>query len=275
MIRKELSAKLFCYAVAIFYALFMLLPVWWMLSIALKTQLEAFSSPPLLIFKPKLLNISAVLADSTFRRGLVNSLVVAAGTVLLSMCLAIPASYGLSRIRGPLRRNALAWFLFVRTVPGMVYVLPYFIAYLRSGLIDTRIGLILVNVIFTTPLATWMMLSFFEELPQSVEEAALLDGATPFQTMLRIAIPLTTPGISATAILAFIFSWNEFLFALTLTRRFAKTTPVAIVNFMAYEGTEWGKVAAGGIFIMLPVLIFAILIRKYLVRGLVAGAVKE
>jgi len=275
MIERDWSAKAFCYLIVIIYALFLFMPIYWMVSIAFKTQLEAFTYPPRLIFKPTLINFRAVLSDTQFMRSLLNSVIVAVGTVAISMVFAIPASYGLSKLKTRFKTNVLAWLLFTRAAPGMIYILPYFIIYSRIGLLDTKIGLIIAHTIFTIPLVIWMMLSFFEDLPESVEEAAMIDGATPFQIMTKVTIPLILPGISASAILAFIFSWNEFLFALILTRRYAKTAPVTIVNFMAFEGTEWGKVAVGGIFILLPVLFFAITIRKYLVRGLTAGAVKE
>jgi multiple sugar transport system permease protein len=275
MVRKSLQSKVFGYTTIGLYVIFLGLPLLWILSIALKTPLDAFASPPLFIFKPTMQNFSAVLHDIHFMKSLWNSFIVACLTAFFSMVIAIPASFGLSRLKGRLKTNILAWLLLSRAAPGMIYVIPFFALYMKLNLLDTRFGLILINMVFTIPLVTWMMLSFFEDIPASVEEAALVDGATPVQMMFKIAVPLAKPGISASSILAFIFSWNEFLFALILTRREAVTAPVTIVNYMAYEGTEWGKVAVGGIFILLPVLIFAIAIRKYLVSGLTAGAVKE
>lgn len=275
MIEKNWQPKLFCYIVAFSYAIFLILPLYWMIATAFKSTLDAFAYPPLLVFKPTLDNIKSVIADTEFRKSLFNSATVAILTVLFSMTFSIPASYGLSRLRGRFKSNILTWFLLTRAAPGMIYVLPYFILYNKVGLMDTIFGLVLVNMIFTIPLVTWMMLSFFEDLPESIEEAAMIDGATPFQIMMKVSVPLAMPGITSSAILAFIFSWNEFLFALILTRRSSRTAPVTIVNFMAFEGTEWGKIAAGGIFILLPVLIFSIMIRKHLIRGLTSGAVKE
>ena len=271
---KSREEKIFSYIVTYIFALFLLLPLIWMISTAFKTQLEAFTNPPILFVKPKLINFISVLQDKQFFHALQNSLVVSVSTVILTMLLAVPACYGLAHLRGRLKRNTLAWLLLTRAAPGMVYVVPYFFAYSKTGLLDTRIGLILINMIFTTPLVIWMLLPFFEDIPIDIEEAALVDGASVFRIFKSIAIPVVKPGIAATSIMAFIFSWNEFLFALIITRREAMTAPVSIVNFMAYAGTEWGKVSAGGIFILLPVLVFSFLIRNYLVAGGTAGAVK-
>jgi multiple sugar transport system permease protein len=275
MAKHNWQARLFCYVVLGLFTIFLVLPLLWIVSIALKTPLDAFTSPPLLIFKPTFANIKAVIHDAFFMGSLANSIVVSVATAFFSLIFAIPAAYGLSKLKGAVKTNILAWLLISRAAPGMIYVIPFFVVFVKMNILDTRFGLVIVNMVFTIPLVTWMLLSFFEDIPDGIEEAATVDGAGPLQIMTRIAIPLVKPGISASSILAFIFAWNEFLFALVLTRRQAITAPVTIVNFMAYEGTEWGKVAAGGIFILLPVLFFAISIRKYLVRGLTAGAVKE
>lgn len=275
MLKRSTDSIVYTYIVTFFFALFFALPIIWMISTAFKSQLEIFESPPILFVKPKLDNFRDVLLDQKFMRALRNSVFTAIGTVIFTVFIAVPASYGLSRLRGAAKTNILAWLLLTRSAPGMIYVIPYFIVYSRIGLIDTTLGLVIINLIFTIPLMIWLLLSFFEEIPASIEEAAFVDGASIFQVFTRIAIPLVRSGLSASAILVFIFSWNEFLFALIITRREAVTAPISIVNFMAYAGTEWGKVAAGGIFILLPVLIFSLIIRKYLVRGMAAGAVKE
>jgi multiple sugar transport system permease protein len=265
--------KLVCYGLAYVFIVFLLAPVVWMLSTSFKDQLTIFQKPPVLLSAPILQNYIDVLGDARFMQSFYNSVVVSSMTVVFSMILAVPAAYGLSRLRSPAKAGLLSWVLLVRAAPGMIYVIPYFIAFREIGLMDTKIGLVLVNTVFTVPLAIWIMISFFDSIPREIEEAAVVDGATRFQTLTKIAIPMAAPGIASTAILVFIFSWNEFLFALTLTRFNAKTAAVAILNYMAYEGTEWGKVAAAGILILLPVLIFSLFIRKYLVQT-TAGGVK-
>lgn len=267
------NEKIFAYVVATLFILFLITPVLWLLSTSFKGQLDIFARPPVLIGDFTLENYREVLNDARFMASFRNSVIVAAGTVILSMILALPAAYGLSRLRAPAKIPLLSWVLLVRAAPGMIYVIPYFVAFNEIGLIDTRFGLVIINTVFTAPLAIWILISFFDGIPFEIEEAARVDGATRFQTFLRVAIPMAAPGIASAAILVFIFSWNEFLFALTLTRVESKTAAVAILNYMGYEGTEWGKIAAAGILILLPVAFFAFAIRKYFVQT-AAGGVK-
>lgn len=267
------AEKLLCYAVTGLFAVFLLAPVVWMLSTSFKDQLDIFSQPPQLIADITLANYLAVLTDPAFTRAFMNSVVVSSGTVIVSVLFAVPAAYGLSHMTGKRRAGLLSWVLLVRAAPGMIYVIPYYMAYRGLGLIDTYTGLIVINSVFTIPLAIWILIPFFDAIPREIEEAGIVDGANRFQVLTRIAIPLAAPGIASTAILVFIFAWNEFLFALTLTRVEAKTAAISILNYMAFEGTEWGKVAAAGTLILLPVLCFSIVIRKYLVQT-TAGGVK-
>jgi multiple sugar transport system permease protein len=158
--------------------------------------------------------------------------------------------------------------------PPIAFTIPYFLVYRHLDLLDTLTGLIIIYLTFNISLVVWLMRSFFDATPRSLEEAAWIDGATLWQGFIRIILPLSGPGLAATAILCFLYSWNDFFFALILTRTEAMTAPVAVVNFMNYEGWEWGKIAAGGTMVMLPVLIFSILVRKFLIQGMTAGAIK-
>ena len=257
------------------FSILLLAPIVWLFSSSLKDQLTIFQNPPVLIgANPTLDNYRTVLADRQFTTAFWNSVTVGLTTVCATMIIATPAAYGLSRMRSTLKVGLLSWVLLVRAAPGMIYIVPYFVAFNEIGLIDTRTGLVIINTVFTIPLAIWILIAFFDAVPREVEEAAQIDGATKVQTLFWVAIPMAAPGIASTAILVFIFAWNEFLFALTMTRIDARTAAIAILDYMAFEGTEWGKVAAAGILILLPVLIFSVFIRKYLVQS-AAGAVKE
>lgn len=267
------SERIFCYTVATIFILFLLAPVIWLLSTSFKHQLDIFASPPRLIGSITFANYQQVLGDTEFMKSFLNSVLVSSGTVVLSMLLALPAAYGLSRLRSRFKVALLSWVLLVRAAPGMIYVIPFFISFTQLGLMDTKTGLIVANTVFTAPLAIWILIAFFDGIPHEIEEAALVDGATRWQTFTRVALPIAAPGVASGAILVFIFAWNEFLFALTMTRFEAKTASVAILNYMGYEGTEWGKVAAAGILILLPVAVFAVAIRKYFVQTS-AGGVK-
>jgi len=158
--------------------------------------------------------------------------------------------------------------------PPIAFTIPFFLAYRYLGLLDTVAGLSLIYLTFNLALVIWMMQTFFDSVPPALEEAAWIDGCSIWEAFFRIALPLAAPGLAATAVLCFILSWNDFFFALILTRTEAMTAPVAVVNFMNYEGWEWGKIAAGGTMVMLPVLFFSILVRRFLVHGLTAGALK-
>ena len=159
--------------------------------------------------------------------------------------------------------------------PPIAFTIPFFLAYRWLGLQDTVFGLALVYLTFNLPIVIWLMQTFFAAVPEALEEAAWVDGCGVWTAFWLVTLPLAAPGVAATAVLCFIFSWNDFFYALILTRTHAVTAPVEIVNFLQYEGWEWGKIAAGGTLVMLPVVLFALLVRTYLVRGLTAGGVKE
>ncbi|MDQ2762115.1 MAG: carbohydrate ABC transporter permease, partial [Pseudomonadota bacterium] len=155
------------------------------------------------------------------------------------------------------------------------FTIPFFLAFRFVGLLDTVTGLVIIYLTFNLAMVVWTMRSFFAAIPRALEEAAWIDGAGVWTAFLRVVLPLAAPGLAATGILCFIMSWNDFFFALILTRTDAMTAPVAIVNFMQYSGWEWGKIAAAGVLVLLPVLVFTFFARTYLVRGMMAGGLKE
>ena len=193
----------------------------------------------------------------------------------LALLFGVPAAYSLSRWRFRGRHQVALWILATRMAPPIAFTIPFFLAYRYLGLIDSVAGLVLIYLTFNLALVIWMMQTFFAGVPRQLEEAAWIDGCSVWGAFLRIALPLAAPGLAATAVICFILSWNDFFFALILTRTQAMTAPVAIVNFMQYEGWEWGKIAAGGTLVMLPVIVFTLLVRNYLVRGLTAGGLKD
>jgi multiple sugar transport system permease protein len=167
------------------------------------------------------------------------------------------------------------WILVTRMAPPIAFTIPFFLAWRWLGLQDTIVGLAIVYLTFNLAIVIWLMQTFFEAVPTALEEAAWIDGCGVWQAFWRVTLPLTAPGLAATAVLCFIFSWNDFFYALILTRTNAITAPVAIVNFLQYEGWEWTKIAASGTLVMFPVVVFTVLVRKYLVRGLTAGGIKD
>jgi multiple sugar transport system permease protein len=251
----------------------LLLPFLWLLEMSFKSNELILQFPPPLIFTPTLANYTS-LWRSAFSASFVNSLLSASFSTVFALLLGVPAAYALSRWAGRGRRALSFVILVTRMAPPIAFTIPFFLFYRWIGLLDTVTGLVLIYTSFNLPLVIWMMQPFFETVPASLEEAALVDGAPTRTVFLKIVLPMVAPGIAATAILCFLYAWNDFFFALILTRTSARTAPVAVVNFMNYEGWEWGKIAAGGSLVMAPVLIFSLAVRRYLVSGLTAGAVK-
>jgi multiple sugar transport system permease protein len=251
----------------------LLLPFLWLLQMSFKSNDLILQFPPPLIFTPTLANYTS-LWQSAFSASFVNSLLSASFSTAFALLFGVPAAYALSRWAGRGKRALSFAILVTRMAPPIAFTIPFFLFYRWIGLLDTVTGLVLIYTSFNLPLVIWMMQPFFATVPPSLEEAALVDGAATRTVFLKIVLPMVAPGIAAAAILCFLYAWNDFFFALILTRTSARTAPVAVVNFMNYEGWEWGKIAAGGSLVMAPVLIFSLAVRRYLVSGLTAGAVK-
>jgi multiple sugar transport system permease protein len=263
----------FLYALVIALVVVIMFPFFWMLTMSFKTDADIFAWPPRLLFAPTIGNYVA-LWDGNFPRSFANSATASAVSTLLAMVIGTPGAYALSRTAMRSEKSVSLLILSSRMAPPIAFTIPYFLVYRHMGLIDTLTGLVIIYLTFNLSLVIWLMRSFFDATPRSLEEAAWIDGAGLWQGFYKIVLPLSGPGLAATAILCFLYSWNDFFFALILTRTEAMTAPVAVVNFMNYEGWEWGKIAAGGTMVMLPVLFFSILVRKFLVHGLTAGALK-
>jgi multiple sugar transport system permease protein len=243
----------------------------WMVLTALKSQVDNTAMPPVWIFKPTLSNFEHVFASKSFGRFMLNSLIVGFGSTALGLLLGLPAAYSIARHR---QRGLAMAILFARMAPFMSYLVPWFIMFRQFGLIDSYLGLTASHLVISLPLAVWLMIGFFEDIPQEIEEAAEIDGCSRPESFLYVALPIARNGIAATAVLSFIFSWNNFLFALILAGPTTRTVPVAVFSFLSYEQVDWGGLAAASTIITLPVLLFIFVIHKQIVRGLTFGAVK-
>jgi len=245
---------------------------YWMITLSLKTQVEAMAFPP--VFIPTQITFDGymeVFARSAFVKYTVNSLIIAIGSTGLGLILGVPAAFSIARWR--LHRLALV-VLVTRMTPGISYLVPWFIMFRSLGLTDTYITLILTHLIVGLPIIIWLMISYFEDLSAELYDASLVDGCSIYGTLWRVALPLVKPGIVVAAILAFIFSWNNFLFAVVLAGPKTRTLPVAVYNIMSYEEIIWNRLAAAAVLITLPVLILTFLIQRHIVSGLTFGAVK-
>ena len=251
----------------------LLFPVYYLVQLSLKPEQEAFRMPPQFVFWPMLDNYATVF-QGKFLRALSNSAITATTTTVVSLLLGVPAAYALSRGRFRHDSAISLWSLSTRMAPPIAFGIPFFLIYKQLDWIDTLQGLVIVYLTFNLSLVMWMMRTFLDGIPLALEEAAYIDGASIVGTFWRVTLPLCAPGLATTAIFCFLLSWNDFFYSLVLTRSAAVTAPVAIVNFMNYESWEWGKISAAGSMIMLPVVVFSLLVRKYLIAGLTSGAVK-
>jgi multiple sugar transport system permease protein len=248
-------------------------PLFWVVISSFKTQLDLFAMPPKWFFIPTLANYQSILA-SDFIHQFINSLVIAVTSTTISITLGSLTAYGFSRynIRGS---NFIQfWILSLRMLPVIAVVVPFYLLFRTLGLLDTHIALILVYCIFNISFSVWVLKGFFDEIPLELEEAAMLDGYSPPQVFLRVSLPLARAGLAATAIFCLIQSLNEFLVALALTTRVAETAPVGLAKLQTFLGTDWGRISAAATIFMSPVVIFTILIRNELIRGMSFGRMK-
>lgn len=250
---------------------FLLFPLVWMALGSFKTQVDFMAYPPKWRFTPTLANYEKVLGGSDFLRFMLNSMIIAAGSTLLSLLVGTPAAYGIARYRQA-RLGML--LLSARMAPGIAFLIPWFILFSKLRMIDTYPAVMLTHMVVVLPLVIWVLVGFFEEVPAELEEAALIDGCTRLGVLARIALPLARPGLVATAILGIISSWNNFIFSLVIAGNSTRTLPVAIFNFVSYDSLNWGGLTAASTIITLPVLIMAFFVQKHIVRGLTLGAVK-
>jgi len=253
---------------------FFLIPVFWTIITSIKPNLLIPKIPPAWWFKPTFEHYISIFSEKHFGLPLWNSFIIASVNTICCLAVGLPAAYSFSRFKIPGGDSLAFYFLTSRMAPPIVVILPLFLIFRRLGLIDTKIALIIAYMTFNFSFVIWMMKGFFAEIPTDLDDSAMIEGCSRFGAFWRVVLPLTTPGLAASAIFSFIFSWNEFLFALIFTSINAKTLPVAASGFITDRMVLWGKLCAASVVIYFPVIIFALLLRSYLVRGLTFGAIK-
>ena len=272
--KRRPAATVAIYTAALVVGLFAVAPFAWMLLTSLKPDGEILRrTPSLWTAHPQFHRYSDVM-HAGFARALRNSLIVATGTTVAGVAVAALAGYALARFDLPLRRYLLLMVMAVQMFPLVVLLIPLFVVMKALGLLDSWLGLVIAYLSFTTPLAVWLLRSFFETIPKDLEEAAMSDGATRFGAMVRVIFPLAGPGLAATAIFSFIAAWNEFLFALTfLKKESLRTLPVALSAFVGQEQADWGLIMAASVLFTVPVVLFFLAVHRRLTTGMVAGSV--
>jgi multiple sugar transport system permease protein len=250
-------------------------PVLWALLTSFKSERDVLAYPPLLVFEPTLANYRAVLSGaSSIVPNLVSSLVVSTATTLLTMLFAIPAAYALGRLRYPAKRASGFYVLATQMLPPVGLIIPYYLALQRVGGLDTYAGMIAIYLTFSLPFAIWLMVSYFEDVPFEMEEAALLDRAGRLRALWHVILPQVRGGIAVTTIFVFLNAWNEFLFAVVLGGNRVRPVTVAMFNFISVEQTQWARLAAAAMVAMAPVIVLGLLAQRHIVKGLTVGAVK-
>jgi len=275
------------YLVLTGYFALALTPFIWIFMMSLKNARDVIAAPVKILFRPTLVNYRAVLFNdyssqnvlssvhADIPHAFLNSLIIAGGATILGMILGNFAAYALARFRMPEREGYAFFLLAFRFSPVFAFIIPTFIIYRKIHLYNTRIGLILIYQLIAIPLIVWVMRSFYETIPPDLFDAAAIDGATRLQILRRVALPIAAPGLATTAILSFIACWNNFTFPLLLGARETQTITLATITFIGYEQVAWGMMTAAAMVTIIPELLLAIIVQKYIVRGLTYGSVKE
>ena len=251
------------------------LPLIWAFIVSLKSEREVLAYPPSVIFVPTMDNYAdALFGDFSIVDSLLTSAIVSTTTTVLTILLAVPAAYAFARLRLPAKRSLGFYTLATQMVPPVGLVIPYFLILSRFGWLDTYHGMIIVYLTFSLPFAIWLLVSYMEDIPWEMEEAAFLDKASRLQALWHIVIPQVRGGIAVTTIFIFLNAWNEFLFAVQLGGNTVRPVTVAMYNFVSVEQTLWAKLSAAALVAMLPVVIIGIAAQKQIVKGLTVGAVK-
>ena len=263
------------FAISLFAVLIWVFPVAWGLLTSFKTERDVLAYPPEVIFPPTLVNYHDVFfGGASIIPNLVSSLIVYGLTTALTMLFAIPAAYALARLDLPWKRATGFWVLATQMLPPVGLVIPYFLLLQRVGWTDTYQGLVLVYLTFALPFAIWLLVSYFEEIPREMEEAALLDRAGRLRALWHVILPQAKGGIAVTVIFVFLNSWNEFLFAVVLGGNNVRPVTVAMFNFISLEQTQWARLAAAAMAGMAPVIVLGLITQRHIVKGLTVGAVK-
>jgi len=258
---------------ALLVAAVFLFPLLWVVLSSFKTKLDLLAVPPVFLFKPTLQNYAHAL-HSDFPMQIRNSLVIAVSSTVLSIVLGSLTAYGFSRYTIKSSDFVQFWILSLRMLPAIAVMVPFYLVFQALGLLDTQIALILVYSLFNISFAVWVLKGFFDEIPLELEEAAMLDGYSPPRVFLQVSLPLVRSGLAATAVFCLIQSLNEFLLAVSLTTRVAETAPVGLSKVQTLMGVDWGLLSAAAVLFMLPIVIFTLIVRNELVRGMSFGRIK-
>jgi len=249
----------------------LLFPFFWMISASFKPQLEILNPDYLFKFTPTVQNYVSIFQDHDYMKYIVSSFIVAVLSTLGSLLLGLPAAYSIAKYK----MDSISLVILVaKILPGISYLVPWYVIFNKLHLIDSYVGLIMSHMVIGLPFIMWIMIPFFGAFPREIEESSWIDGSSKIRTFAQMVLPVSLPGIITSSLLAFIFSWNNFMFSFVLAGEKTKTLPIAVYNFMGGTSINWGALMAAACVITLPVIVIAMLAQKYVVSGLSAGAVK-
>jgi len=272
---RSLPRRVALFAVAGLIVSMWAFPVLWALLTSFKTERDVLAYPPTFVFAPTLANYREVLfGSSTILPNLWSSLVVSCSATLLTMLFAVPAAYALARLRYPGKKASGFYVLATQMLPPVGLIIPYYLVLQRIGGLDTYSGLVVIYLTFSLPFAIWLLVSYFEDVPYEMEEAALLDRAGRLRALWYVVLPQVRGGIAVTTVFVFLNAWNEFMFAVVLGGNKVRPVTVAMFNFISVEQTQWARLAAGAMVAMAPVILVGLLAQRHIVKGLTVGAVK-
>jgi sorbitol/mannitol transport system permease protein len=255
-------------------ALVMFFPIAWMVLASFKTEVQAVQTPPLIFFKPTLVNYRDIFAEADYLHFAANSVIIAVGATLLTLIVGVPAAFAMAFYPTHRTRGLLLWMLSTKMLPAVGVLVPIYLLCRDAGLLDSRTALIVINMMSNLPIAIWMLFTFFRDLPKDIIEASRIDGANLRQVLVHVLLPLVMPGIASTGLLGIILCWNEAFWSLNLTAHNAAPLPAFIASFSAPQGLFWAKLSAASVLAIAPILIFGWISQKQLVSGLTFGAVK-
>ena len=269
--RTPFIFKLFFFILVLVIVIPMLFPFFWMFMSSFKTQVDIVHWPPKLIFHPTLKNFNRVFGEQNFALYLKNSSIIAFSAVIISLIIGLPAAYSIARFS---QKRLLMLILAARLMPGISFLMPWYIIFSRLRLMDSYTALILSHILIVMPVVVWIMSAYFETIPVELEASAMVDGATRQRAFISIILPLSMPGVVTSTTLSFIFSWNNFMFSQVLSMEKTRTLPIAVYNFLSYAEVDWGGVMAAAVAIVVPAIILTMIFQKYVLKGLTVGAVK-
>jgi ABC-type glycerol-3-phosphate transport system permease component len=272
--QRRIIEHLLLYVALLAILVILLFPIYWIIVTSFKTPTDSFRIPPVWIFTPVLDNYRQAFTQMPLLSYFWNSVLISVIEASLVLVVASLAAYPLARLQFRGMRPLMLWILGTQMIPPVVIIIPLFFMFFRLGLTGTYQSIIIAHAAFLLPFSIWLLRGFFMDVPRELEESAMVDGASRLEALVRIVLPLAAPGLATVWILSLIFAWNDFLIPLALANEATKTLPLAVAGFRTDRGIEWGPAAAAGTITVVPVLLFALLMQRFIISGLTRGAIR-